>query len=583
MSSMNNVKLSDYVANFLHTQGVDVVFGYQGSSVCHLIDSICAHPALCFVETRHEQAAAFAANAYAQTKQNIGVALSCSGPGATNLVTGIANAYYDSIPCLFLCGQVSANELRTNLKMRQLGFQEADVISLVQNITKYAVQITNPEQIAYELEKAIWYMKNGRPGPVLLDIPHNIQRSMVNEESMVHYVPTDIQNNEISEDAFEQIELCFNKSRRPVILLGGGCDVLHRLPALRRFLAELCVPIVVSYRGRDVWANEDENDCGVIGVYGNRAANWAIRYSDMVLSMGSRLDGRQTGGDMKSFAPDAKIFSVDIDSVEIAEKPDRITGVVASVEEMLTGLQMRGQMHPHERRWLDVVKKWQQRMPVEKEYEIPGLNPNCFMEQISTLAEKEAIFTVDVGQNQIWANTSLKLRPNMRLLQSCGLGSMGYALPAAVGAYYASPYKQVICLCGDGGFQMNLQEMQTIQLNNLPVKIFIFNNNSLGLIRIYQHKAMGGRLNGSVKGFGSPDYSLLARAYGCAYIRIDEYYTKDMLADLLQIPGPVLIEVCLSENSTCNPEPTYMNTVENQSPLLDEAAIEQLRKEAQSI
>lgn len=576
------MKLSDYLAEFLHERVADVVFGYQGSSVCHIIDSISNQPELTFVETRHEQGAAFAANAYAEVHRSAGIAVACSGPGAINLVTGIANAFYDSIPCLFICGQVSTGELRTNLQMRQLGFQETDIVGMVHGISKYAVQIDHPERIAYELEKAVWHMWEGRPGPVLLDIPHNVQRSEVDPQSMEHFNAPEREAT-IDQTVFAEIETAMNNAKRPLILLGGGCCQLYRHPELRAFLGGLKAPIVVSYRGRDVWASEDANYCGVIGAYGNRAANWAVHYSDVLLCLGSRLDGRQTGGDMDSFAPNADLFVVDIDPIEVQEKPKRVRGICMNAIDFLTVLSTRGRLKPTDGHWCEVVQKWQMRMPISMDYKLPGVNPNRLAEHLGRIANSGTVFTTDVGQNQIWVNASLVLKQGARLLQSCGLGSMGYALPAAIGASFAQPGRPVICLCGDGGFQMNMQEMQVIQLYRLPVKVFVLDNRSLGLIRVYQDKALGKRLNGSVKGFGSPAYEELARAYGFEYIRIEGDVDDDTLCAMVESPAPLLVEVCISKDSTCCPEPTYMQTVENQSPLLSDTMLEQMKREAENI
>ena len=577
------MKLSDYLAEYISHQVASVVFGYQGSSVCHMIDSIHSHPGLTFVESRHEQGAAFAANAYAQLSRSAGVALSCSGPGAINLVAGIANAFFDSIPCLFLCGQVSTKELRPDERLRQYGFQETDIVSLVKPITKYAVQIREPQQIAYELEKAVSLMKSGRPGPVLLDVPHDVQRSDVDTERLAHYAPPLPEDARPLEADLAAVETCFNSSKRPVIVLGGGCSELAEHGALKQYLAGLRVPVVVSYRGRDVWSNEDPHFGGVIGAYGNRSANWAVYHSDMLLGIGTRLDNRQTGGDMASFAPKARKFAVDVDPVELTCKGDYVQGIRADAIAFLRELAARDRLRPHNGSWADVVSKWVLRMPASRDYQLPGVNPNKLLEQIGRMGGKDAVFTADVGQNQIWTNASLFMCRGARLLQSGGLGSMGYALPAAVGAAFADPGRPVICLSGDGGFQMNVQELQTVRLHDLPVKAFVFNNRSLGLIRIYQQKAMGGRVPGSVEGFGSPEYKTLADAYGFRYARIDEEIEDKRMKAMLTDPAPYLIEVCVHEGSTCCPEPTYMRSVENQSPILSDKEAEEIRKDVQAV
>lgn len=560
------MKLSDYIATFLKSNGVDTVFGYQGSSISHTIDSICRCDGITFVENRHEQAAAFAANGYALAKNHVGVAISCSGPGATNLITGIADAYYDSLPCLFISGQVSTREMRKNNDIRQFGFQETDIVSLVAPITKYAVTIMDPSRIAYEMEKAMYLMKDGRHGPVLLDIPHNVQGSNIDVEQLEHFVLPTVHTNTNLSVLCQEITEMISKSERPVLLLGGGCRALIVDQGSVGFLENISIPIVSSYRGKDIINNYSSNYCGTLGIYGNRSANLAVKHCDLLLVLGSRLDGRQTGGDYAQFADNAKVVVIDLDEAELDQMPDSYKKICADVRCFVSVLSTNTFVKKDV--WLSLVKKWSERYPDDCEYTIlDKVNPNKFLQKLSNMVNKEVIFTLDVGQNQLWGNTSLKIGKESTLLQSCGLGTMGFALPAAIGGYCAS-HKQTICICGDGGFQMNVQELQTIISQNIPIKIFVLNNQSLGLIRVYQSKALNNRFFGSVDGFGSPDYEILAKAYGILYDKIEDNKYDEKLKDVLAVDGPCLVEVCVSENSTCYPEPTYLSTIENQSPIL---------------
>ena len=578
------VKLSDYFAHMLSTRAVDTVFGYQGSSVSHLIDSLSRHERISFVETRHEQAAAFAANGYALASGKMGVALSCSGPGATNLISGIANAYYDSLPCLFLTGQVSVREMKTDRDMRQLGFQETDVVSLVKPITKYAVTIEQPDQIAYELEKAMFMMLDGRPGPVLLDIPHNIQGSEVDPSILHHFTPHKSLTATVRiETAAAQTALQFMHSCKPVILLGGGSRALKQKPELIKFLCNLGIPIVSSYRGKDVIDNHIPSYCGTLGVYGDRCANWAIKYCDYLLVLGSRLDGRQTGDGQESFAPNTKVTVVDLDPVELRNMPDRYIKINENVTNFISVLLTCTIQFSTHNTWLDLIQQWRMRYSDEQEYHITEqVNPNLLLKRISAFAAPDAIFSVDVGQNQLWANTSLRVGEGQHLLQSCGLGAMGFALPAAIGGYYSGK-KQAICICGDGGFQMNLQELQTAISYHIPLKIFILNNQSLGLIRVYQDKALGKRHFGSVIGFGSPDYQQLAKAYGIRYAKICNNEFAQTLAMIFSSPETYLVEVLVSPHSTNYPEPTYLSTIDNQSKELSAEEKKRVMEEAYGI
>lgn len=562
------MKLADYLVQFIADQGVKTVFGYQGGSISHVIDALSRHPGVRYVQMRHEQAAAFAANGYALQTGAMGVALSCSGPGATNLLTGIADAYYDSLPCLFLTGQVSTSEMKKNPEVRQFGFQETDIVSIVSSITKYAVTVTDPERIAFELEKAVYLMQEGRPGPVVVDIPHNVQTRAIDPEKLEHFAAQTSPAVPCGQFYAAETAQWMIQSKCPVILLGGGSRALKQNKPLLDFLEGLPVPIVASYRGKDVLDHSAPNFCGVIGAYGNRSANYAVKSCDLLLCIGSRLDGRQTGGNFDAFADAAKVITVDIDATELSEKPKQYFGIHADCVDFLTALS--AEKIEKNDRWLTTVKRWQQRYPDFAEYHIAErVNPNLFLNRLSDAAKGKTSYAVDVGQNQIWANASLRPKRGDFILQSCGLGSMGFALPAAIGAYCADG-NPTICLCGDGGFQMNLQELQTVVSQQIPLKIFVFNNHSLGLIRVYQSKALDSRFFGSVEGFGSPDYELLAKAYGIAYHKITTSDCQAELNEILHATDACLVEVLVSDASTCCPEPTYQSTVENQSPVLSE-------------
>jgi acetolactate synthase-1/2/3 large subunit len=322
-----------------------------------------------------------------------------------------------------------------------------------------------------------------------------------------------------------------------------------------------------------------------LGVYGQRSANLAVKYCDLLLVLGSRLDGRQTGGDFNRFADNARIVMVDIDDVELRDKPDSFLKIKKGVRDFLSGLQSLSLSLQKDGRWLSVVKTWQNRYPNCKEYSIDdGVNPHHFLSRLSSLSDPNAIFATDVGQNQIWTNSSLMIGRDSVLLQSCGLGSMGFSIPAAIGGYFARK-AQTISICGDGGFQMNSQELQTISCYKIPVKIFVLNNGSLGLIRIYQEKALSGRMFGSVQGegFDSPDYKSLAGAYGLSYAKIENNELDDILMNVLHSPEPYVVEVSISRNSTCFPEPTYQSTIDNQSPVLSDTEKETIRMEALEI
>lgn len=577
----DTMKLSDYVAQTLYEIGITSVFGYQGSSVSHLIDSLWRHEGISFIETRDERAAGFAATGFALQSQKPGVAIACSGPGAFNLLTAIADSYYDSIPCLFIVGQVSTHELRPFDKIRQVGFQESDIVSVASPITKYAVSIRKQEDIFEELNHAIKLMIEGRPGPVLVELPHNIQSAQIEvvEKDKFELLRCDIvgkieSDSSLVLDIIEQL----NNAKRPLFIVGGGCRMQDR--QTMSCISHLGIPIVASYRGKDLIDNTCPSFCGVIGAYGNRAANWATAYADCIVVLGSRLDGRQLPDGYAAFEQDTKIIVADIDEWELKKYPQNFKQLKTDVSLLFKGFEDHfNSIMPHDG-WLNTVKIWVSRYPVCCEYcEEEGVNPNKLLSDLSDLLESDAVISLDVGQNQLWANSSLMLRGNQTLLQSGGLGSMGYAIPAAIGGYIGSG-KQTLAICGDGGFQMSSAELETIRHNNLPIKVFVMNNRSLGLIRNYQDKALQGRRVGSVEGFSVPDLEFIARAYGFSYCRISSDADLPSLEEVLCDNTSWIIEVEISGESTNYPEPTYGSTSDNQSIELSDKDRAQIKEEA---
>lgn len=575
------MKVTDYIADYLVKKNIDIVFGYQGSSVSHLIDSIGKNKKLNFIEMRNEQAAAFAANGYALSSNNIGVALACSGPGALNLINGIANAFYDSIPCIFFTGQVSQHEMKNGASVRQVGFQETDVVSIVRPICKYAVTIKNASELVAELPKAFRIAVDGRPGPVVIDLPHNIQSADIILDDEVNDVDNETLSLNSTDDAI--IDSLVNKlqcSRRPVFLIGGGCRNICL--ETQKKISNLKIPVVSSYLGKNNFDNKLSNYVGTLGVYGERSANWAVKYSDLVVVFGSRLDGRQTAGEaLQKFCDNVVI--IDIDKEELNRMPENYLKINGNAKSYLSKLAEIILPHNQYSEWQAAICKWKEKYSIEKEYHIKeNVNPNLFLKYLSNLASDDAVFVLDVGQNQLWGNNSLKIGRNQCLLQSGGLGSMGYSLPAAIGAYLSKNQK-VFSINGDGGIQMNIQELQTIYEYKLPIKIFVLNNNSLGLIRDYQNKVFNGRHYGSVLGHGNPDYELLAQAYGMDYMCIKDNSFEEDLEKIIRKDLACLVEVIVSSSSTAYPEPTYLSTIDNQSKVLSIVEREELISDVQKL
>lgn len=546
--------VAEYIVQILEKHGVKTVFGYQGANITYIIDEI-AKSDISFVETRHEQAAAFAANAYAQSNNELGVAISSSGPGAINMLTGIANAYYDSIPCLFITGNVNSNFLNKNKNIRQNAFQEADIVSLVRPITKYACTVTSVDEISKVLEKSLELALTGRTGPVLIDIPHNIQKS-----ELIEYLPVKFDKSifslrkEIDRINVKAITNYMEHSKKPLILVGGGMKTKKAKDLLGQLVNIYAIPIVSSLCGLDC-LNNNVSSLGMIGSYGNPVANIAFFSCDLLIILGSRLADRQIVTDKIPYAPNAKLIHVDIDNNELTRLNRDKININASTEVFLETLlnEVKSNNRFVYESWGKTIFRWKQLLETKDLERFPV---DYFIEILSDKINENSAICVDVGEHQMSVAQSIKLKNNCRLLNSAALGSMGYALPAAIGACYSNQFEKVYCLVGDGGFQMNLQELQTIAENNLPIIIIVINNKSLGMIKSYQEKVFDERYIGSVVGYSVPDLAGVANAFKIEYIKIS--HNKgcfDSIDKWIKMNKPVIVEYECDSDITHRYEP----------------------------
>lgn len=572
------MKLSDYLVEFLIDQGVDTVFGYQGGAITHLINSIYKYDKIKFVETYHEQAAAFAAEAYSRVSGNIGVAIATSGPGATNLITGIGSSYFDSIPCLYITGQVNLNEFKKNDKLRQNGFQETDIVNVVRPITKYAKMITNKGEIKYELEKAIYIAKEGRPGSVLIDIPMNIQRSEVDCKKLASYFYSDEYKNKkvknkVNINIVKKIMGVLSESKRPVILLGGGIRLAKACDELMKFSKLADLPVVSTMMGLDGLNHDFENYVGFMGAYGNRFSNMSVANSDCLIVLGSRLTSRQTSTIYDSFAREAKIIHIDIDENELNKNVKEYMSINCDLKFALNEIinyMVNNELKFDHSEWRLKIKGYKSKFPsypTQKHDDF--LDPNEFMHMLSKELDNNAIISLDVGQNQVWACQSIDLKKGQRMITSGGMGSMGFSLPASVGAYFAKKDSQIIVISGDGGFQMNIQELQTIVREKIPIKIIIMNNKSLGMIRHFQEMYFDSRYYGTIEGYSVPNFLKIAKAYGIIGYSISDYDDMNKLGIYLNSKESCLINVDLDSKTYVIPKLAMGRPIEDQSPLID--------------
>jgi len=566
------MKVADYIAGELRAQGVHHVFHMSGGMITFLLDSIGRQEGLQAVSCHHEQSAAFAAEAMARMTGIPGVAMATSGPGATNLLTGIGSCYFDSTPAVFLTGQVNRHEQKKDLLVRQLGFQETDIVSMARPITKGAWQVDDPAQTPALLRRAFATALEGRPGPVLLDIPMDVQRAdIAPPDGLVprQQAPVFLES---SRAFIEEIIDALATARRPLILAGGGVRSAGAAEALGQLTSVLSVPVVQSLMAVDAMPFANPLRIGLIGSYGNRWANQALGTCDVLLVMGSRLDVRQTGADTAYFAKNRRIYHVDVDA---AEMNNRVSGCIthqAHLRDFLhtAAVLAAGRATPVSAAWLAEIDAWRAQWPDTDELRgIAGINPNAFMHALARASGAAAAFAVDVGQHQMWAAQSLELGPRQRFLTSGGMGSMGFALPASIGTSMAAS-GPVVVIAGDGGFQLNIQELQTIVRNRLPVKIVIVNNRCQGMVRQFQQSYFHERYHGTLWGYDAPDFQRVGAAYGIDSRAIDQTEQgPQALAWLWDDPrAPALLEVIVDTFANVYPKMAFGRPITDMEPFV---------------
>lgn len=529
------MNVAEYIVEILVNNGIKHVFGYQGGNITYMIDAVARNQQITYVQTYNEQGAAFAANAYAQVTQEFGVALSSSGPGAINLINGIANAYYDSIPCLFITGNINTRMMRSSELIRQNGFQETDIVSMVKGITKYAVTIHHSQDVPSILAQALKIMKNGRKGPVLLDIPHNIQRMEMDVSPNLEEAEM---NKRICKDILETVFHDIENALKPVLLLGNGSRGSTAMQLIQDVLCKIPIPVVVSLCGKDALPNEHTCYRGMIGAYGLPYSNHILTNADLVIVLGSRLDERQRTVEIEDFLKNAKIIHVDIDENELCHVKSNEFAIHATVEQFLAQFLEYGVPDKQYEDWMELTKKWMD-ANIPEEALIYGSVFGDKIKKILGTNIKDSIVCVDVGNHQMAVAQTLEIGKGTRYLNSAGLGSMGYAIPAIIGSYYASETKKLICIVGDGGFMMNLQELQVIKREKIPVMIIVINNYGLGMIEDYHKVAFNNRFVGSKWGYEAVDLKKTAAAFNIDYYNYKAFVKEEPKEN----NHPVLIEI----------------------------------------
>lgn len=544
------MRLSEYVANYIADLGCKRVYSVCGAGSMYLSDALCHHPDLRVIATHGEQSATFAAEAESRLTGKIGVVSVTAGPGGTNTMTGVASAWVDSIPLLIIGGQVTSTTMIRDSGLRQLGTNELDMVSLMKPITKYAVTVTNPQAIKFHLEKAIYLATTGRSGPVWVEIPLNIQGMEIDEDDLLVFSPPPSRN--YSRCSYTECIKLLNEAKRPVIIVGNGVRLASAAYEFMKLVDALSIPVLTSWNASDLIPTDHPCCIGRPGLCGDRAGNFTIQNADLILAIGTRLSIPQIGHNHKLFAREAKLIIVDIDETESNKETLRpflkiITDAKYFIRGLLDNLH-KIKIRPETMLWHHRCIDWKNKYPVmmdEYRHVKEGVNSYYFVEQLSKHLKDDAIIVTDVGAGFISPMQSMPMKQGQRMFHSGGVSSMGYGLPGAIGACFAGEGRQTICLTGDGGLMMNIQELQTVAHHKLPIKIFVFSNNGYLTMQATQNNFFKREsISSPQSGMSCPDFIRVADAFKIPTMRIKEQsHLTDVLGGIVNMKGPFLCEL----------------------------------------
>jgi acetolactate synthase-1/2/3 large subunit len=589
------VKISDAIAGFFEKKEMNHLFGIIGAGNVHIFDSIYQNHAIEMICVHHEQAACMAMQTYYRTCGKVTASILTTGAGSSNGITGVLSAWADSIPCLVVSGNENSKHIRPDNELRMYGIQGYDSTFMVEKITKYAARVMEPKMALYELEKALWIALDQRPGPCWIDIPMNIQSSFIEEDELLHFTPeikaakaTD-ENCDSLDEATAVILDELIASKRPVIWLGHGIKLAGGELLIAELMDKMPSAYLVSWAGIDMVDSDHPLLYGRAGVYGQRSANFVLQNCDYLLSIGNRMAVPQVGYDITELAREAKIAVVDIDTSELEKYSERYNKVVCAdakhfLKHLLKQLDQKPVLRDHYSAWINRCNKYRADFPwIDKEHADTNgfINSYRFMERLNTYFKPNQIVVTDMGTALLSGHQVLKLKPGQRLMTSTGLGEMGYGLPAALGASFATNRGEVLCLNCDGGMMMNIQELQTIAHYQLPIKIIVFNNDGYLMIKHTQKNIAKGRYAGVNKnsGVSCPDFSKVAFAFGFPAWQIRTWEDVDkMIPEFMNCQTPAICEVFMDPEQFFVPKlglsaqkdgSLISPTLEDLSPFLD--------------
>ncbi len=592
------MRVSDYVIEFFENQGVDHIFTVSGGGSIFLCDALGMAKNMKYVACHHEQAASMATEAYARVRQGLGVTLVTSGPGGTNSVTGVAGSWLDHVPHVTISGQVFlAQTISKHPGLRTLGVQEINIVDIVRPITKYAVMVEDAQEIRYHLEKAVYLATHGRPGPVWLDIPANIQNANIDPTALKAFDPKECEvplDPELKAKVAQVVKL-LKSARRPLVHIGQGVRIAGAAKEFSKLVERFRLPFVTARNANDMVAWDHELYVGRPGTFAQRGANFAVQTSDLYLAIGTRLSLAQTGYNAKDYARNAKVIMVDIDQAELDKDTVNLhlkiqTDAKLFLEELSRQLSQEKLDNQQWGRWLAQCQQWKRKYPVvlpEYREDVGSVNSYHFIDLLSDVLTPEDVVVTDMGFAFQNTHQAFRVKQGQRVFTNCGLASMGWGLPAAVGACFGSGKKRTVCIAGEGGLLMTIQEMATIMHHRLPVKLFVLNNGGYLTIKQTQELGFEGRLMGSNEesGLSFPDFMKIAEAHRFKAVRLKSHHgLKKHIEEVMDHEGPVLCEIMMDPNqmqapkaiNRRNADGTMTQTpLEDSYPFLDPKEIEE--------
>jgi len=582
----DKIKVADYIINHLSDIGVTDVFVVYGAANGNLIDAFTRNDKIQYVATMHEQGAGFAAEGYAKISKNIGVAIATSGPGGMNFVTSMGNCFYDSVPCLFMTGQIKTRYMRPDKSIRQIGFQEADMTAICTPVTKYSKLVEDPKSIRYELEKAIFLAKNGRPGPVHLDLPIDVQKEMIDPDELIGFDPDLAEVNYNIEKVNQQIDKFLDdlkNAKRPCLMIGGGVRLADAEKEILELAQTLKIPCFPTWNALDIIASDFDYYGGRIGTYGGAGRNFGVQNCDLLLAIGSRISGRITGGEPHLFARNATKYMVDVDAPAMQRKMQQLPfdecilcDAKLFIQLMLKRLKTFNTNDYTS--WNQTVVGWREKYdPVTPEMYEPTeyVNPYVFLRLLSEEMGANDVLIGDCGGNIVAINHSFKTKTGQHYFTNNGNSPMGFSYSAAMGAYFAAQKdRKVVCVIGDGGMSMNIQEMQTFKNYGIDVKTIILNNHIYGITKAFQEVNFEGRSEAcGPKGYAPPDFIKVANAFGIDTMVIDDgsdyEKVREQIRQFLNHDGQIICDLNCHEWHTYEPKIVGWSTpIEDMYPYL---------------